>query len=734
MIAPTIPPEPVESLEASERPLPLRIRADLAIRRQSYQSCTSWVVKDPLGLRYFRFRDEEYAVLTLLDGNRSLEQVKREYDRRFSPERISLQDLWQFISSLHQSGLVTADAPGQGEQLLKRRREQKKRMLTAKLANVLALRVRGIDPDRLLTWMLPGTRWLFSPAVLLAALALGLSALLLVTVEFHVFQSRLPDFYQFFSLGNSAWLLVAMSFAKILHEFGHGLSCKHFGGECHEMGAMFLVFTPCLYCNVSDSWLLPSKWQRAAIGAAGMYIEMIIASICTFLWWFSQPGLFNHLCLNLMFVCSVSTVLFNANPLLRFDGYYILSDLSEIPNLRTKATRILNRAMARWCLGMKQPDDPLLPQQNRGFFAAYAIAAVAYRWVITVSIMLFLLKVFEPYRLESLGHIMIGLSLFGLVIMPLWKLGKFFHAPGRLEQVKRRNLLATLGVLAAVFAVLAFVPFPHRVKCEFTIEPHDAEPVYVHTPGVLQNVLVKRQQPVAANEQLAELVNLELTQQMLAQQAELVQQELKLEQALRQRFIQPEVISQEQELRESIATLQQQLATKQADLAKLKPVAPRPGKIISPPAIANPAKQSGELPQWSGYPFDRDNLGAVLNAGVLLCYVGNGERWEAVLNIHPGDVEFVTEGQAVEIMLKQDPGETWQGKVDIVARREVTQRRSASDTKAQQDVSAEKTYLAIVVLDDEQGRLRAGLKGRAKIYTAPQTLLSRAVRWMQQTF
>mgnify|MGYP000497118404 CR=1 FL=1 len=119
---------------------------------------------------------------------------------------------------------------------------------------------------------------------------LGLSALGLVIVEWDVFRSRLPAFHEFFGPGN--WLLLGLVLAvtKVLHEFGHGLSCKHYGGECHEMGFMLLVLTPCLYCNVSDSWMLPSKWRRAAIGAAGMYVEIVLASIATFVWWFSAPG------------------------------------------------------------------------------------------------------------------------------------------------------------------------------------------------------------------------------------------------------------------------------------------------------------------------------------------------------------------------------------------------------------------------------------------------------------
>ena len=173
------------------------------------------------------------------------------------------------------------------------------------------------------------------PAIMVAA-AYIFTALMLVLVNFETFRSKLPEFHQFFASGNWFYLAAALGITKVIHEFGHGLSCKYYGGECHEMGFMLLVFTPCLYCDVSDSWMLPSKWKRMMIGAGGMYIELILASTATFLWWNSHEGLFNQMCLNVMFVSSVSTLLFNANPLMRFDGYYILSDMLEIPNLRTK--------------------------------------------------------------------------------------------------------------------------------------------------------------------------------------------------------------------------------------------------------------------------------------------------------------------------------------------------------------------------------------------------------------
>ncbi len=168
--------------------------------------------------------------------------------------------------------------PGRAAQEAPRRKKRKE--LLAGFSNILALRFKGIDPERLLNWLYPKVRWFYSLPARLVCLALALSALLLVMVQFDTFHNKLPTFHQFFEAKNWVYLGVTLAITKVIHEFGHGLTCKHFGGECHEMGVMFLVLTPCLYCNVSDSWMLPNKWHRAWIGAAGMYVEIVIASIC----------------------------------------------------------------------------------------------------------------------------------------------------------------------------------------------------------------------------------------------------------------------------------------------------------------------------------------------------------------------------------------------------------------------------------------------------------------------
>ncbi len=462
------------------------------------------------GLHYFRFQEEEYAILQMLDGETSLDEIKERFEAEFPPQKITLEELQQFLGMLHRSGLILAGVQGQGEQLLKRRRERRRKEMLGALANILCIRFKGIDPERLLELALSqGPLVLHARRRWRCACCWCLSALLAGRWCSSTSSARsCPSSTSSSARPTRFWLAMTLGVTKVLHEFGHGLSCKHFGGECHEMGVMILVLTPCLYCNVSDSWMLPNKWHRAAIGAAGMYVEVVLASICTFLWWFSEPGLLNHLCLNVMFVCSVSTIVFNANPLLRYDGYYILADLMEIPNLRQKATTILNRKMGEWCLGLEPPEDPFLPERNQIFFALYSVAAAIYRWVVVFSILWFLYQIFKPYRLEVIGQVILVASLWGLLVQPLYQLGKFFYVPGRLDKVKKPRMYASVGRAAVlIIAFLLFVPLPYSVMSTAEVQARDAESVYVDVPGMLATIRVRPGDRVDKGDVLAELVS-----------------------------------------------------------------------------------------------------------------------------------------------------------------------------------------------------------------------------------
>ncbi|TWU30410.1 biotin/lipoyl-binding protein [Bythopirellula polymerisocia] len=736
-------------VSSSSRKLAIRVRPDLKARKQRYQGRVYWVVKDPVGLQYFRFEEEEFAILQMLDGESSLEEIAERFEKEFPPQTIRVEELQNFIGMLHRSGLVLSDSAGQGVQLKKRRDEKRKQELIQNFSNILSFRMRGIDPEGILNAIYPWVRWFFSVPATICACILAFCALSLVIVQFDVFQSKLPSFHSFFAAQN--WLVIAgvLAITKIIHEFGHGLSCKHFGGECHEMGIMLLVLTPCLYCNVSDSWMLPNRWHRAAIGAAGMYVEVVIASIATFIWWFSEPGFLNYLCLNIMFVSSVSTIVFNANPLLRYDGYYILSDLMEIPNLRQKASTILNRKLGWWCLGLEEPDDPFLPHRHQGWFALYTVASFFYRWFVLLSILYFLNKVFEPYGLKILGQAIALASLYGMIVMPFWKVFKFFRIPGRVSKVKKVRMFASLALLSAVVGGILFIPFPSSVTCEFELQPRGAESVYIDVPGTLEEVMIEPGQHVEKDQLLAQLSNIDLELEVERLQGQREANQAQLDSLYQLQFHDQNAGLQIDVVRKRLSSLDEQLAQKQRDLDRLQLIAPRAGTVIPPPyrpeARSNPEV---ELASWSGWPMEEKNLGATFSpdgSENLFCHIGDPNEWDAVLVINQRDLDLLREGQEVRLMFNESAYHVFVSTLESMADDEMKNisprlaSTSGGAVPAQHDPGGEvkpltTSYQAEVKLDNSLGMFRNGLTGTARIKTEPRTLASRLFRYVKRTF
>ena len=730
---------------STTRPVGLRRRGDLVATRQSYQGQTWWVVKDPISLAYFRFRPEEYALLDMLDGQVSLETLKTRFEERFPPRRITLDELARFVATLHRSGLVIGDRPGQGPQLYERRRQRVWKQWMAWLSNIMALRFRGIDPDRVLHRLDPWLGWLFSVPAMVGVSVLVASALLLVLVNFDDFRAKLPEFNQFFASGNWVWLAVALGVTKIIHEFGHGLSCKHFGGECHEMGMMLLVFTPCLYCDVSDSWMLPSKWQRAAIGAAGMYVELILASLATFLWWNTHAGVFNQLCLDVMFVSSVSTILFNANPLMRYDGYYILSDLLESPNLRQKASTILGRITSKWCLGIEQPEDPFLPSRNRGLFALYAVASSVYSWMVTASIFLFVWSVFKPYRLEVLGQLLAMGALWGLVVRPAQSIIRFLNVPGRREEVKVRNVVGTAVAFVALVGAVALIPLPQRVWCPAELRPRGEETVYVSVPGRLESVAVKPGETVDKGAELGRLSSLDLDLAIADLEGKAAQSRSRLASLERERYTDPAASLEIGTVEESLKSLEEQLVRRRKDRDDLVLRAPRGGLVLPAAAVRGNPEDTARLPMWSGHVLDPQNLGAVLAEGTVFCHVGDGGAYEAVMIVDQSEMEFVSQGQLVELKLDALPWRTFQGSVAEIAEARLEAGSERLSVKAggqvptRTDESGRESpistsYEALMAIDDPDDVFTPGMRGTARIRVGQRTVGSWLARLLWQTF
>ena len=340
--------------------IPFRRRADLVVVPASRGTDHAWTVKDPLTLRYYQLRAEEFAILELLDGRRSIADLLRGLHQKFPGHRLSAQNVAAFVGQLLKSELLTATSFGFGRQLADSYTRSQRHAAWRRLGSLLSIRFRGVDPTRFLSAIQPATRVLFSRPALVAMLLLIASAAVVGLSRLDTILQRLPSLSGLTHPANLPVILATFVVIKVLHELGHAAVCRHLGGECHEVGFILVAFMPLLYCDVTDSWMNSSRVQRIAVSLAGILVELVLASLCLFLWLRAAPGPESALLLNVVLICSVSTLLFNGNPLLRYDGYYVLSDWLGIPNLSSESRREL------WALFDSAVDRSADAHRDRG--------------------------------------------------------------------------------------------------------------------------------------------------------------------------------------------------------------------------------------------------------------------------------------------------------------------------------------------------------------------------------
>ncbi|MFO0845115.1 MAG: biotin/lipoyl-binding protein, partial [Gemmataceae bacterium] len=515
---------PAADLER-RKSLRIRLRADLNIEAHKYEGRTFYVVKDPVSLRYYRLKDNEHFLLQFLDGKHTLEEAQKAYEKEYRPERLRLEDLEGFAQQLLTAGLALSDSPKAGKQLFERRGKRRRQEWLQTLSNILYIKIPVFDPERVLKIQLRYVWWIFSLWFFTLSVGFMLAAILLVATHFDTFLHKLPSYHEFFSFKTAMYLWMALGVVKVIHEFGHGLSCRHFGGEVHEMGFLLMCFSPALYCNVSDAWILPNKWHRIIISAAGIYVELVIAAIATFVWWNTPTQPFIHnLSLSLMIVCSVSTVVFNANPLMRYDGYYVMADWLEIPNLREKSNRFLKNLVLEHCLGVEVPPEEYMELWRKVLFVGYAVVSYVYRWVVTFSILYLFYTFLRPYKLEVVGNLLTLAAILSMTVWPVFRLFKGIHKRGRLPDMKRARVMVTSSVVAAVLLFLALVPVPIsrlRGLALVQAEPEYSSQITLKRTALLQELKVAPGDHVAKGQVLAVFRDPDLEEKVAQSRAEL---------------------------------------------------------------------------------------------------------------------------------------------------------------------------------------------------------------------
>jgi putative peptide zinc metalloprotease protein len=499
-------PQLLENPAERRKQVRLKVRPDLHHVEQRYEGKVFHVVKDPVCLRYYRFNKQEYFVFNLFDGEHTMEDVRKRFEDEFKPHRLEFQDLEAFARQLVTAGLVQHEASGTGKHLFQRRAKQRKLRRFATLTNILYLKIPVFDPDRLLTWMYGYLWWIFTPAFFTLSLGLMLAALFQVMLHFQAFYDKMPEYQEFFAYQTMLYMWLSLGVVKIIHEFGHGLSCKAFRGECHEMGVLLMCLSPALYANVTDAWTVADKWKRIIISFAGIYVELCIAAIATFVWWYTPHlPVVNNIAMCLMVLCSVSTVVFNANPLMRFDGYYILADWLEIPNLRERANRFLNNLFLNKALGIEVPPEGYMAPGRKALFVIYAVSSYIYRWVVTFSIIWFLSGFLHP-KLKVLSVLLAAFSLLTMFIWPTVKIVRSIRQRGRMPDMKRNRVTVTVILLVLFVLSVFLLPLPiSRVRETglVALDPNTSRPIGLTVPAVLTEVKVSEGQFVRKGEPLA---------------------------------------------------------------------------------------------------------------------------------------------------------------------------------------------------------------------------------------
>ena len=504
--------------QAVPMPVPVR-RSDLVLSAPDRDG--GIVVKDPRTGKYFGLGAQEAFLLSHLDGSQSAEAVCTAFTNRFA-ESLSAEELDEFLKVARDKDLLqTPEGKKPPRETVEEDVDDDEiTNLTGKgeRFNILNWRISLVDPDRLFTWLAPKLGFLWTPCFVILSLAGVFWALCLLALNW-------PE-YTAHTLESLTWETLALAYIVLfvvttLHEFAHGLTCKRHGGEVHEIGFLMMLLMPCFYCNVSDAWLIRDKSKRLWVTLAGGYCDLCMWALAVFVWCVALPGTLPYrLAWVVMSICGIRVFL-NFMPLIRLDGYYLLSDWVEIPNLRRRASDYLT-ANVRWLLwGAKRPE----PQARGLFLLAYGAASWLFVLFYGVVLLVALIHISWP----ATGLVRAGqLALVGWLLLPRLLSGFFRGEVTKMFMYRHKRLLIWATVLGALVALLVFVPMPDRAGGHFKIRPATRAELRAPVPGFLQLVYLDERHQVSPGTMIACLEIPDLFSKAAQKGAELKESQAKL--------------------------------------------------------------------------------------------------------------------------------------------------------------------------------------------------------------
>lgn len=488
-----------------------QLRKHVSIHPQLYRGENWYVLRDQSNGRHLRFNIPTYEFVGRLDGTLTVEEAWSKAMAAAGEEALDQDEVVIVLTQLFTLDVLRSGLPTKAKEFFERHQREKRIRRENSFMNPLSIRFPLIDPNNFLNKFIPWVKPVFSKTGLfLWILIIGFAALLAL-LNFSALSAEMDT--DILSPGNIVSMLLIFIIIKTVHEFGHAFSVKAWGGDVHEMGISLLVLAPVPYVDASAAWAFRDKYKRIVVGAIGIMVELFIASLALFVWLLVEPGIIQNAAFNALLIASVSTLLFNGNPLLRFDGYYVLQDFVEIPNLATRASRYYLYLIKRYVFKLESLSSPATAYGETAWFIGYGFSAFLYRLFILLMIVLLLAQKYLFF-----GVVIAIWAIIMQIVMPLFRGLKFLAGPS-LGENRQRAVYVSAGAIGFISLILLFMPLPHKTSAEGIIWVPDQAQIYAQTEGFVRDVLVPSGTEVKAGTPVIQMKSLPLKTSILKLEA-----------------------------------------------------------------------------------------------------------------------------------------------------------------------------------------------------------------------
>lgn len=458
----------------------ISLRASVHVHRQVYRGVLWYVLYEPFTNQYYRLPQGAYEFISKLNPDKTVGEIWNGLLNSGVEEVPSQGEVIEMLSQLYQANMLLYDGVDDGTMLFDRDKKKVQKKVKATLLNIFFLKIPVFDPEFLLRKL----KWLIN-ILLSVPFAFVFLATIIVAAKYGVenFDVLKDQAQGVLAPSNIGWVYVCTVLVKAIHEFGHSAVVKKYGGEVHTVGVMFMLLAPLPYMDATASWSFRKKWQRVFVGAAGMLFEFFVAAVALILWANLGGGILKALAYNVFIICSVSTVLFNINPLMRFDGYYILTDLLDMPNLQQRSVNHLKYLLERYVFRMREAERIAETWSEKVIYTFYGFASAIYRFILFTGLVI---SISRHYLI--LSFIMGLLLCLTMLVIPFGKFIKYVFASPGLSHVRSRAVISTVLFIAALLGSLFYLPVPDTFTAPGVIEAHRFENTTVGESGIVVSV------------------------------------------------------------------------------------------------------------------------------------------------------------------------------------------------------------------------------------------------------